>query len=254
MVEPREKAAKERGELAEGVKTHLVDVYVRNKYNRFTEVNAKQLDKGNDTEEDSITIVSRITKEFYKKNEEFLSNDFIQGTPDLFKGPEILKAELIRDTKSSWDAFSFFRAKAKQLEKNYYCQVMGYMWLTGARTAYIDYCLNNTPIGLIQRELYKESFNHEGNNTPTWIELQILANHIYDRSTFLKTIQERNYLDLDENAQAIINGFVEIPLKERHFSFEVKYDESFIEKLKERIIKCREYIENDLFKKQLIEV
>ncbi len=247
MTDPKTKADKESGELSETTKTHLVDVYVRNKYNRFTEINAKQLDKGNDTEEDSITVVSRITKDFYKKNEIQLKNDWIQGTPDLFKGEDILKTEIIRDTKSSWDAYSFFRAKAKELNKMYYYQGHGYMWLTGARKCYIDYCLNNTPYQLVENELRKESYNHLNNDTPAWIELQIISNHVYDRETFDLYRNARGCSDLDVNAKAIVESFIEIPLEERHFNFEFEYDQIVIENLKVKISRSRKYIET-LFK------
>jgi len=115
------------------------------------------------------------------KNEIYLKNEYIKGTPDLYKGESIEKATIIRDTKSSWDAYSFFRSKAKSLYDMYYYQGTGYMWLTGAERCSIDYCLNNTPWSLILRELYKESFNHIDNKTPNWIELQIIANHVYDK-------------------------------------------------------------------------
>ncbi len=248
MTEPKTVKAREAGELSDSTKTHCVDVYVSNKYNRFTEINAKQLDKGNDTEEDSITIVSRITKDFYKKNGVYLKNDYIHGTPDLFKGPSIEKAKIIRDTKSSWDAYSFYRAKAKALNKLYFWQGTGYMWLTGADVCYIDYCLNNTPWSLILRELYKESFNHIDNKTPAWIELQIIANHVYDKETFELFWKSREFIELDQNAQAIIESFVPIPLEERHFSFEFEKSQVDIENLKVKIGKARNYIENILFK------
>jgi lysophospholipase L1-like esterase len=253
MTDPKTNKAKEAGELAETVKTHLVDVYVSNMYNRFTEISAKQLDKGNETEEDSITTVSRITKDFYKKNELFIENDFIKGTPDLFTGESIYNAETIRDTKSSWDAYSFFRAKAKPLNKMYYWQVLGYMWLTGASKGSVDYCLNNTPYHLVESELRKESYNHVGNDTPAWIELQIIANHVYDKATFDIYREARGCNAIDSSARAIVDSFVEIPFKDRWFNFDVERNEADIELLKNRILKARDYIENKLFKDELIE-
>jgi len=239
-----DRSGKNMGETA---KTHLVDVYVSNKYNRFTEIKAKQLQKGNDTEEDSITVVSRVTKKFFKKNTEHLHNDFIKGTPDLFEGETIHKAEVIRDTKSSWDIYSFNRAKSKGLIDNYYWQGMGYMWLTGANKCFIDYCLNNTPYNLINKELHYESYNHFENDTPAWIELQIIANHVYDKETFDKYIGIRGISINDEYAQAVYDGFVEVPLKERHFSFEFDRSEEDIERIKERIKQAREYMNTNLF-------
>jgi hypothetical protein len=235
-------------ELSTGIITHLIDVFVSNKYNRFTEIKGKQLDKGNDTEEDSITVVSRITKKFFKKNEEHLKNDFICGTPDLFEGKDIYNAEIIRDTKSSWDVYTFNRAKFKELKEHYKWQGTGYMALTGATKCFIDYCLNNTPYSLINKELHYESYNHAENNTPAWIELQIIANHVYDKKTFDEYISIRGINIEDENAMAIYHGFVEIPLEERHFCFEFERNEDDIKALYNRIEDCREYMNEHLFK------
>ncbi len=79
--------------LSESTITHLIDVYVSNAYNRHSEIKSKYLVKGNEVEDKSIDIVSVITGDFYTKNEERLSNEYIQGCPDIFLGKEILKAK-----------------------------------------------------------------------------------------------------------------------------------------------------------------
>jgi hypothetical protein len=238
--------------IAETTKTHLVDVFVSNKYNRFTDITAKQLTKGNDVEEDSITVVSRITGKIFNKNEEHIHNEFIKGTPDLFDGPSILNADIVRDTKSSWDAYSFFRAKNKGISTMNFWQITGYMALTGAKKGYIDYCLNNTPYHLVQAEIRKESYNHEDNNTPAWIDLQIIANHVYDLKTFHEYMARYGVMADDENANAIVNGFTEIPLKERHFCFEVERNEEDIKRLYQRVKDCRAYMNKYLFETDLV--
>jgi hypothetical protein len=249
MCDPK-KGSKEA--ISETTKTHLVDVFVSNKYNRFTEISAKQLDKGNETEEDSITIISRITGEFFKKNEEHLYNDFIKGTPDLFQGSEITKANVIRDAKSSWDAYTFFRAKNKKLDDKYYWQGMGYMDLTSAKKCSIDYCLNNTPYHLVESELRKQSWSYPESTMPEWAELQVIANHVYDKKTFDDYIAMRGIYPSDTNALAVLKGFVEIPLSERHFNFEFDRKEEEIEGIHKKVIDCREHMDRYLFKTELI--
>lgn len=234
-------------ELSESCKTHLVDLYVVEEYNRFAEVTAKQLDKGNETEEDSITTVSRVTKTFFKKNEDHLSNEYIKGTPDIFTGTSIYNAETVRDTKSSWDAFTFFRAKNKPLDSKYYWQIMGYIWLTGAKKGFIDYCLNNTPYHLVERELVKESYKHIERDTPAWIELQIIANHVYDKKTFDEYINTRGCYATDDNSNAVYAGFVEVPFQDRHFCFEVERKDDDIQKIKDQAIICRNWMDTHLF-------
>jgi hypothetical protein len=246
MTNPKSKSET----LSETTKTHLVDVFTREKYNRFEEINSKYLDKGNDVEEDSITVVSRITKDFYKKNEESLSNQFIKGTPDLFKGESITKAERIRDTKSSWSVFTFQRAISKPLDIKYYWQGQGYMALSGATKCNIDYCLNNTPYHIIEGELRKESYNHLNQDTPAWIEAQIIANHTYDLKTFNDYMVQRGVYSTDERVKYITLGFVEIPLKERHFTFEFDRNDDDICRLYTRIKECRQWMNENLFKTQ----
>ncbi len=237
---------RENKELPAGVKTHCVDVWVSATYNRFTEIHGKQLDKGNETEEDSITILSRKEKKLFKKNTETLRNKWIIGTPDLFEGTEINSAEVIHDTKSSWDAYSFFRAKFKKLNPDYYWQGTGYMALSGAKRCAIDYCLNNTPWHLVEGELRKESYRHPEGNTPAWIELQIINNHVYDKKTFDDYIAMRGIIPQESNDMAVIKGFVEIPLKERHFDFKFDRNNDHIQFIYTRVKQCREYIKENL--------
>jgi hypothetical protein len=234
-------------DLAEGVKTHLVDVYVAAMYERHEEISSKYLDKGNETEENSITIVSRMTKEFYKKNETTLRNNFICGTPDLFKGKDIHNATHIRDTKSSYSVYTFHRSISKELLDLYYWQVQGYMALSGAQVANVDYCLNNTPFNMIEAELRRESYKYLEGNTPNWIDLQIAANHIFDRNSFEEFIQRIGINPTDENSKAIVQGFVEIPLEKRWFTFEVKRNDEDIQRLYDRIRQCRNWINERYF-------
>jgi hypothetical protein len=239
------KASKE--ELAEGVITHLIDVYVAAMYERHEEISSKYLEKGNTTEEFSISTVSRMTKKFFKKNETTLKNDFICGTPDLFIGKSIEEATHIRDTKSSYSVYTFHRSISKELLDLYYWQVQGYMALSGAQVANVDYCLNNTPFNMIEAELRRESYKHLEGNTPNWIDLQIAANHIFDRKSFEEFIQRIGINPTDENSKAIVQGFVEIPLEKRWFTFEVKRNDEDIQRLYDRIKQCRTWINERYF-------
>lgn len=152
MTEPRSKADKEAGNLSESAKTHLIDVFVSNKYNRQSDIQNKYIQKGLLVEEDSITLYSRVTKKYYKKNELPLNNEFIKGTPDLYAGDSINQAKHIIDIKSSYDIFTFFRNHGNDLNSLYYWQVQGYMDLTGAKSASVAYCLVDTPETIIAEE------------------------------------------------------------------------------------------------------
>lgn len=242
MTDPRSKTET----LSETTKTHLIDVFVSEKYGRREEIQGKTLDKGNECEEDGITLLSRVNKKFYKKNEEHLSNEFIKGTPDLFEGKDIFNANVIIDTKLSWSAHTFFRAQ-KEINKIYEWQVQSYMWLTGAKEAYVAYCLVNGTVAAIDDEKrrlgWKMGLIDPGSN-PEYIDKckQIEINHIFDLELFLE--HHPNY-DLYNN---ILDWKYDMPIEERVFKFHVKRDDEKIEKLRQRIIDCREWMNKELFK------
>jgi len=240
--EPKDKDAKAAGELGETSKVHCSDVYVAHEYNRFEDFKNKFTEKGGLTEEDGITIVSLRLKKFIRKNETQLENDFIKGTFDAFIGDTIKEAVKIIDIKSSFSIFTFHRTKTKKLLPLYYWQLQGYLWLTGCQHGSIEYTLNNTPYHIVEGELRKESYNHLNLDTPHWIELQIIANHVYDKITFDKYCELRGCYSIDSNCDAVIAGFVEIPLEKRNFSFEVESTEDAIEAIKRQVTKARKFI------------
>ncbi|MES2829706.1 MAG: hypothetical protein V4687_16230 [Bacteroidota bacterium] len=240
---------KDEVNLSESCITHLIDIFVSQKYNRHSQINSKYLDKGNEVEEDSITVLCLLDGIRYEKNEITFENDFFIGTPDVLKREVSKLIKQVKDTKSAWDIFTFYRAIYKKIKDLYYWQIMTYIDLTGAESGTIDYCLNNTPYHLIEAELRKESYQYEENNTPAWVELQIIANHVYDKKTFEEYYNRRNCLPLDDkNALAVVAGFVEIPLEERHFEFKVERNDEEIERMHQRVIDCRKYMNKHLFK------
>src|ERR1051326_1890458 len=123
LTEPREKA--KAGQLSESAKTHMMDVYVSNKYGIQDDISNKYVEKGLSCEEDSITLYSRVNKVFFKKNTERLFNDFIQGEPDLFSGESIKTAQKIVDIKSSWSIYTYLRTFTKPVNNMYYWQGQG---------------------------------------------------------------------------------------------------------------------------------
>lgn len=231
MVEPKEKAAKERGDLSESAKTHLIDVYVSRKYGRQTDIFSKYLEKGLAVEEDSITLYSRVKRKFYKKNSEHVTNNFIMGTPDLFEGVSIWKATHIVDIKSSWDIFTFFRNLTKDVNKLYYWQLMGYMALCGASTATLGYCLVNTPETMILDEERKMMYKMNAGTT--------------ENPDYMEACEELRKLAI----------YDDIPLHEKVIEFHVDRDDSEIEKIYKKVKKGREYlqeIEDSICKPELI--
>lgn len=222
MVEPKEKA--KQSQLSETVKTHLTDVFVSAKYGRNKDIVTKATNKGLMVEEDSITLFSLYTGELYLKNEERLKNEYIIGTPDLYKGESIANAELVIDVKSSWDIYTFFRAKTKGLNKMYYWQLQGYMALTGAKKAVLAYCLIDTPDILIgdakRRLMYQMGVIDETTNKP--------------------------YSDACDELDKLMT-YSDIPMEERITTIDIEYNPTDIAKLYTRIEQCRKYMNENLF-------
>jgi hypothetical protein len=220
MTEPRSKSEA----ISETTKTHLIDVYVSEVYGRKTEIFNKYISKGNQVEEDSITLFSRVNKEFFTKNEKHLSNDYIKGTPDLFQGASIDNADKIIDIKSSWDIFTYFRTRGKDMNKMYYWQLMGYIALTGAQSATLAYCLVDTPDTLLNDEKRKLH----------WKMGLIDDNH----PDFIEACEEIDKL----------GKYNDIQLKDRVYTINVERNESDINRIYQRVMEAREWMNNNLFK------
>ena len=214
--------------ISETAKTHLVDKYVSAKYGRETDIWNKYVEKGLAVEEDSITLFSRVKKEYFKKNEQTISNEFISGTPDLFTGASINEAELILDIKSSWDIFTFFRTTQDKLNKMYYWQLQGYMALTGAQSARLVYCLVNTPDNIIYNELNKLKWNMAVINPDTDPLYQEAASK------------------LEKLAK-----YDDVPMVERVNEIIIERNDADIERIYERVKQCREWMNVNLFKESL---
>ncbi len=200
---------------------HLVECYVSHIYGRNKMIENKYIEKGNQVEEDAITLYSRVTGKFHKKNKEQIHNDFFVGTPDLYDGPDIYHATAIKDIKSSWDIFTFFGNLPRATKKLYEWQLWGYEDMTGAETGSLVYCLVDTPKALIDREKYY-------------------------LGTKMGVIDGAMNQDYQEACKQIdkLSVYEDIPLKNRYFEFEIKRDQEKIDEAHARVIACREVMES----------
>lgn len=208
--------------LSETCKNHLVDVFISYRYNRRQDIQTRYTIKGTMVEEDSMTLYSRYKRKMYRKNQERFSNDYIAGTPDIVV-VDGAAPELIIDIKSSWDIFTFMRNKHKDLNKQYYWQMQGYMALTGAKSAVLAYCLSNTPDQLI-----------EGQKRTLWYQMG----------------QPPQDSDLWLDAEAEINRMAiydDIDISERIIEINIERNDSDIEALYKKIGICRAWMQKELF-------
>lgn len=213
MVEPRSKSET----LSETTKTYLIGVMISEVYGRRKDVLNRFVQKGLMVEEDAITLLSRVRKQFYTKNEDHLENDFVKGTPDIFEGEEIKKATRIIDIKSSFDIFTFFKSKNDPIDKGYYWQGQTYLDLTGAAEFELTYCLVDTPDSIV--EGLKRRF--------MW-DAGIKGEDEFNHEAFEMIEKMAKYGD--------------IPLEERTFSTIIPRNQDDINRLHARIIQCRDYM------------
>jgi len=128
-----------KGQLSKTAQTYCETWLKEQIYGRRKEIYNKYLQKGLDMENEAIELVElHYGYDFLIKNEQNFANDFITGTPDL------ILPDCIRDTKCSWDCFTFPLFES-ELDKTYYWQMQGYMALTERKTAFVDYVLVDTP-------------------------------------------------------------------------------------------------------------
>lgn len=219
LTEPKSKADKEAGLLGATVKSYLMEVYIQEVFGRYKNFTNKYVEKGLSVEEDAITLYSRVKKQFFKKNEQHLSNEFIKGTPDLYTGESIHNAVSIIDVKSSWDLNSFLANHFSPVNKTYWWQLQSYMALTGAKTAILAYCLIDTPETLINDE--KRKLMYKMNCATTENEDYIIACEELDKAM----------------------KFGDIPMEKKVIEFLIERDDEAIEKLYEAIKKCRLYMQ-----------
>lgn len=192
--------------LSETAKSYLRELWIKEVWGREKSdmVGNKFTQKGIMCETDSLSLIEKVTGKKYFKNQKQLDNDWIIGTPD------VTGAELV-DVKTSWDLFTFVAVTEAQAKKDYYSQVLGYMWLLDQKKAIVMYCLVNTPEILITDDLYRLSFKLPEDQIEKY-----RTNYIFD----------------------------DIPEKDRIKAYAFEYDETIIEEIKKRIEYAREFLQN----------
>jgi hypothetical protein len=213
----------DKDQILIGTKKHLADIFVSRVWGRTEDISTKYMDKGNQVEEDSITLYSKISRRMFQKNGDRLANDFISGTPDIYIGESVRNADEVIDIKSSWSAFTFMRAKMDKENKMYYWQLMGYMALTGAKVSTLAYCLVDSPPHLVldeQRRLAYKMGVIDEQESPDYIAA-------------CKEIEKNHH-------------FSDIPEKDRCFSITIERDESEIQRIYDQVERCRTWMNENL--------
>jgi len=226
FTEPVKKEDKEAGNLSATAKTHLIEVYIREKYGRKKDIETKQMSKGKLAEDDSLLLLSEHLGEYLEKNEEVVKSNYIVGTPDAFTGDCITKADVIYDVKSSYDIFTFLANVEGNLNKDYYYQLQAYMWLTGAEYGHVAYCLVDLPFEQLEAEK------------------QYLMRKIGAISE-----ESQDFKDAWKKKESLFL-YNDIPESERILLFNVQKDPTFPEKCQQKVEKARVFL-NELENKHI---
>lgn len=251
-------ASKDDVELSETCKKQILRTYASQVYGRRDEVSSKFLQKGHAREEDAITLVSRATKTFFKKNSERIENDFVSGEPDLFVGESIRKAKETLDTKCSWSLITFLNAVMDdELNTDYEWQGHGYMDLTGAEQHTVAYCLVNGTFKAIDSEIVRAARDLEvldvsilPEDHPFRVKArQIERNHIFDLNAFMR---ENPYYQIEnphhyDSSTGTYTWDFDIPMERRLFTYTFKRSDTEIERLHKRVQDSRAWAAKNLF-------
>lgn len=183
MTSPRTK-----GEvLSQTAKTYIKELVIEETLGIKKEFSSRYTDKGNIQEDTAIEMASKVLSlPFALKNTEYFENEFIKGTPDL-----ILEDEIV-DIKCSWDGTTFPWFEDELPNKDYYWQMVGYMWLTRRTKARIVYCLVDTPEDIVQDEIRRTSWKKFEIDVTEETETEVRAKHEFSHISENKRV--RTYL------------------------------------------------------------
>lgn len=223
LTEPKTKG---EGLLSVTCQKELLKIYSQEVYGRKKDITTKQMDKGIQVEDDSIQLFSKVSGDFYYKNEERLENEWFVGHPDIFKGESILKCDELYDIKSSWELDSFLPKMLEAPDKGYVAQLNAYYSLTGAKSGGIVYCLVSAPINIVESE--KKGL--------LW-KMNVISEYAPEYITACSELERLMVFD-------------DIDYRERCIVIPVERNEELIQKMKDKVPILRQWLQ-DFHKKHM---
>ena len=213
FTEPKSKADKDAGNMSATAKTHLKQVYIREKYGRSKDIQTRAMTKGLECEDDSILMLSKFNGELYEKNEERFSNQWITGLPD------IITTDTVIDVKTCQDIWTFHDKVGESIPDLYYAQIQAYLWLTNRTKGQISYCLTDaTDQMVVEEQLYAfRKGNYVTELSPDFIQKS-------------KEIEKAM-------------TYQDIPLSEKIWTVNIELDQEFIEKIPQKVEKARQFLQ-----------
>lgn len=218
-------------ELPDGAKTYCKKWLNEYLFRRRKDIKTKYFEKGNTHEEDGFTLMTlELNLGMVYKNTQYHSNEYMHGTDDLFvKG-------VVYDNKCSYELDTFPMWETEIPDDKYEWQINSYCELRKVDDGVLAYTLIDASEDIVEREI-------------KWL---INSNDIYKR--ICELVYTKEYFDtLVERfcPTATFDYFVEIPQSDRLKTFPVKRDTAKINRIKERVPMCRDYIKKLLTDKYL---
>jgi len=212
MTNPRSKSEV----LSETAKTRIEEKFIEDQFGVYKDFWTKEINKGNECEPESIEFMSTTLDLFgAKKNLQKFENETFKGTPDvIYNG-------VVYDVKTSWSLFTFPMFEDEIPKKDYLYQMQAYMDLTGLKSAKIVYVLTDATEKMIEDEVYKRCMREK----------------IYDKTPELSAILEKQ---IGEKVHKEMT-FGHVPDQLRLRVYELEYNPSVIDEIKERVELCQQY-------------
>jgi len=199
--------------LSAGAKTYIEDVWYGDYFGFQKSFHNKFVEKGNIVENGSIKALSKYLGFFTAKNEEYLSNEFIHGTPDV----RLNKPKCTIDTKNVYypNGLEFF--KATDEEKHIYqWQIHGYNFLDEKEVGFVARILMNPPIHILEKEVWtywKDSGNEGYPDDEFKKEVEQMFNFeskpIEDRVNLFRVDSNKDHFTIIKKAVGLANEYYE---------------------------------------------
>lgn len=203
-------------ELSKGGKTQIEDLWKELELGYRKIIESKYLKKGIEREDESIGLLSLVDNQFYLKNEERKTNDYLTGECDIITDTKII------DVKTSWDLGTFWNA---ELTKLYEWQLRAYMELYDRDEAELVYCLLDATEETVTNEQQKIWYKYN-NISPDFME---------DEKMLSKYEAEA-----DQLRKNLVIG-AKIPAEKRVKRFSVVRDEEKTQMMYNQVKKANEY-------------
>lgn len=167
--------------LSVTAKSYIKQVAKQNYFGYQNQISSRYIDKGQQQEQDSIDLINTVRMESYTKHIGRVNKDYLSGECD------ILTADTIIDTKTSWSLDTWPELPEEGINSDYEWQMRAYMMLYDKPQAEVIYCLVTTDPDLLSS--FDDRELHQVDHIPADKRITVLK---YDRDILIEAeIMER---------------------------------------------------------------